>query len=251
MNSANSIMVETSTWTEIEVALATGKLSMLPIGSACKEHGPHLPLNTDLRQAQWLAARVSESLPFIIWPTVNYGFYPAFVHYPGSCSISETAFIDSIKDVIKSICKHGTSPLILLNTGISTIGPLQKAMETSQFLDRVHLINVYSGTHFRQTESKIQTQRFGGHADEIETSIMLAIDPDAVNMQKATKDMERKVAGPLQRENPRQANYCPSGIIGDATGATAEKGKMLLNAIVTDIVNDIRSIMAKQRTRFH
>lgn len=61
---------------------------MLPIGAASKQHGFHLPTNTDRVQAEWLAARIADRFDALIWPTVGYGYYPAFVGYAGSISLS-------------------------------------------------------------------------------------------------------------------------------------------------------------------
>lgn len=237
MHDINSTFIADCTWKEADEALKQGTPCLLPIGAACKEHGFHLPLNTDYLQAEWLAKKLADQFNFIVWPTASYGFYPAFVNYPGSVSISSGTFAQYTMDIIHSICRHHNNPLVLLNTGISTISPLQLAIDKSDYRQQVHLINVYAGEEFSQVEKAVQSQTSGGHADEIETSIMLALKPEAVNMNRAVAGVDTKVAGPLERVDTNHPNYCPSGSIGDPTNASVEKGRKLLDAILKDTSN--------------
>ena len=239
MNVSNSITVETSTWHEVQQAMAQGMTCIVPIGASCKEHGLHLPLNTDSVQANWLGKQLSLRFPLIVWPLVSFGYYPAFVDYPGSWSISENTFTSCMLDIIESIAKHGSNKIILLNTGISTIRPLEVALTQSIFNARTILINVYSGKHVQAAIKELEEQKQGGHADEIETSIMLAIDHMLVHMDRAQPGLEDIKRGPLNLNDPTQENYCPTGAMGDATLATAEKGKKILEAILEDVSDEL------------
>lgn len=242
MKQTISTFIADATWREADEALKQNTPCVLPIGAACKEHGFHLPLNTDYLQAEWLAEELAKQFSLIVWPTVSYGFYPAFVNYPGSASVSSEVFQQFCIDIIHSICRHHQNPLILLNTGISTIQPLQSAIDNSTHRQQVHLINIYSGQKFSEVEKAVQTQSAGGHADEIETSIMLALKPESVHMERATAGIDSKVAGPLQRDDTEDANYSPSGAIGDPTHASAEKGNQLLAAILTDTCAEMNEL---------
>jgi creatinine amidohydrolase len=242
MNNFVSTFIADATWQEADEALKQNTPCVLPIGAASKEHGFHLPLNTDLLQAEWLATELAKRFSLIVWPTVSYGFYPAFVNYPGGASVSSDVFQQYCIDIFESICRHYQNPLILLNTGISTIAPLQSAIENSGHCEKVHLINVYSGQQFSAVEKAVQTQSTGGHADEIETSIMLALKPEAVHMERAVAGLDTKVAGPLQPVGSEHANYCPSGSIGDPTHASAKKGKLLLDAMLADTCDAIDTL---------
>ncbi len=235
MKTSNSIIVETSTWPEVQQAIIKGMTGIVPIGASCKEHGPHLPLNTDSVQANWLAEQSSLRFPLIVWPVVNIGYYPAFVDYPGSWSISESTFTSCVLDIIESIAKHGSNQIVLLNTGVSTIIPLETAITQTPFNARVTLINVYSGKHVLAVIKALEEQKQGGHADEIETSIMLAIDDALVHMDRAQPGLENIKRGPLNLNKPMQDNYCPTGAMGDSTLATVEKGNEILEAMLADL----------------
>ena len=235
MDSINSIFVENSSWLQIQHAVNNSLACVIPIGAACKEHGPHLPLNTDFVQASWLSNQISLRFPLIVWPVINFGYYPAFIDYPGSWSISENTFMQCILDIIESVAKHGNNQLILLNTGISTIQPLEAAICQSPYQHRTTLINVYSGEQVKLIVNEIEQQSQGGHADEIETSIMLAIDKNLVDMPLAHPGLENIKKGPLNLNDPTKANYCPTGSMGNPTLATIAKGEKIIEAILEDI----------------
>ena len=239
---ANLYPVAGLVWPEVKAYLEQGYLAVLPIGAACKEHGHHLPLNTDYLQVEWLARQATRFCPSLIWPIVSYGYYPAFVEYPGSCSVSEETFSQSIHDILQGILRAGADKIMILNTGISTIHPLENMLDKFFTNYNIILFNVYSGSNFTNAVNEIEQQSQGGHADEIETSIMLVIAPDKVDMKKAKCFDAELVAGPLNPYDPGKPNYSPYGVIGDARLATIEKGKILTNAIVTDLAELINNI---------
>jgi creatinine amidohydrolase len=222
-------------WPEVESRAAAGAVAVLPVGAACKEHGMHLPLNTDQIQAEWLAGQITTSRNVLIWPTVTYGYYPAFVDFPGSCNLAKQTFSSAICDILQGILRTRVRRILVVNTGISTIEPLQKAISMLEKNDHVILVNVYAGSHFRQAQREVEEQALGRHADEIETSIMLAMAPHLVDMTKSTRCLGYSGAGVLNRTDPGLQNYSPSGVIGDATLASRDKGERLVQAILDDL----------------
>ena len=235
-----SHLVAELAWPEVKAYLEQGYLAVLPIGAACKEHGHHLPMNTDFIQAEWLAQQTSLICPSLIWPIMSYGFYPTFVEYPGSCSISEETFSQSIHDILQSILRAGANKIMILNTGISTVRPLENMLGELNQHKQIILFNVYSGSNFTNAVNEIEQQSVGGHADEIETSIMLTLVPDKVDMTKAKNFDTELVAGPLNPNDPDKPNYSPYGVIGDARLATIEKGEILTKAILADLAELIK-----------
>src|ERR1700730_1452324 len=83
---ADRNFIERLTWDDVGRRIAGGSAAILPIGAAAKQHGFHLPLNADRIQAEYFAARLTERVDALVWPTVTYGYYPAFVEYAGSSS---------------------------------------------------------------------------------------------------------------------------------------------------------------------
>ena len=90
-------------------------------------------------------------------------------------------------------------------------------------------------------EAEIAEQQGGSHADEIETSLMLVLDPASVDMTKAVKDLHPK-AGPFTRDPTRPGTYSPTGTWGDPTLATRERGERVLEAWVAGLLRDIEAL---------
>ena len=234
------------TWQEAEQVFKKIDVVVIPLGAITKEHGPHLPLNNDFIMAEYLAKRVLQELEIILMPTMNYGFYPAFLEYPGSVSIGFENFKNFVKDICKSIGGYGIKKIYILNTGVSTARALAPAAK--ELLDESGIILKYTDILKAGDEvvKNLETQEGGTHADEIETSMMLYIAPEIVNMQKAVKDYHpRKGRGGLTRDPDKPGVYSASGTWGDATLATREKGEKIVEATVKYIIEEIKEFIRK------
>lgn len=223
-------------WPEIEQRIGHGATAVLPIGAAAKEHGLHLPMATDYWQAEWLAESLIETYDVLVWPTISYGYYPAFTDFPGSCTTSQATFESLIAEVIDCISTAGSGELLIVNTGISTIPSLERRVAAGTARISTHLAHVYRGPRYLEVEHAIGQQARGGHADELETSIMLAIAPGRVALDIARPWISATMAaGKLVRADPTHANFAPDGVFGDPTLATREKGEQLLDAMLADL----------------
>ena len=230
-------------WTEAEKLFGADRVVLIPLGAAAKEHGPHLPLGNDLLLAQYLAAAVAARADVLIAPTLNYGYYPAFVEYPGSVSLRLETARDLTVDICRSYARFGARKFYVLNTGISTLTALRPA---ARILAAERLLLRYTDLDaiLAPAAAGISEQAGGSHADEIETSIMLFIAPRAVRMRAAVRDC-RPGKGPLTRDPHNKAGvYSPSGVWGDPTLATRRKGKLLVEALVRGIVRELRDLGA-------
>ncbi len=230
------IWVASVPWPEVQARLKRGARAILPIAAGAKEHGYHLPMGTDFLQAEWLASALSEVANIAIWPIVSYGFYPAFVDYPGSCSLSRATFVATIGEILQDIYRAGANAIAVLNTGISTIPALEEVLAKRHDPIRFDLIHCYGGPRYRAVVRELEQQARGGHADELETSIMLAIAPDQVHLERAESSTATMIPGPLNRTNPEAPNYSPSGVYGDPRLATQAKGERLVRAILEDVL---------------
>ena len=223
-------------WDVVGRRIQEGAFAILPVGAGAKQHGRHLPMRSDAIQAEWLAASLAEHLPALIWPVLTYGHYPAFVDYAGSGSLSAGVFEAVVRDLVGSLLAYGVRGIFILNTGLSTIAPIDRAIAALQKSGRALHLKVYDGPTYRDAAARLSTQTHGGHADELETSCLLAIAPDAVRMECAEASPAQPPGpGPMQWADPDRANYSASGSIGDPRGATAAKGEILLAAILADL----------------
>ncbi len=230
--------LESLSWPEAERWLAGEPLLLLPLGAAAKEHGPHLPLATDRITVDWLAARLVEEFPLLVAPTVGYHHYPAFVDFPGSTSLAADTARDLIVQICTSLARHGMRRCYALNNGVSTLGPLRAAAERLAG-DGVELRWLDLGALHRRCTAEFGAPEWSGHADEVETSLMLHIAPEWVDMSQAVAD-GGEGPGPLRRERGLPGLYAPQGVIGDARRATAEKGARVAALILAQIRAELR-----------
>ena len=217
------------TWDKVGKRLLSGCDAILPVGAGSKEHGLHLPLNTDLIQAEWLAVKLAEQSGALVWPTISYGHYPAFRDYPGSVSISEELFERLMCEIIADVCRFNPRRLYVLDTGISTIPAVARAVaHASGAVPLIHL-KVYDGPRYKAATADVRQQAYGSHADELETSRMLVIAPEVVDLARAEASPGSPFKGPLTRA------LSPSGSYGDPTLASREKGERLVAAMLEDL----------------
>jgi creatinine amidohydrolase len=243
--STDSRFIEQMIWNEVARRIDDGASAILPIGAAAKQHGLHLPLNTDRIQAEWLAARLSDSIDAQIWPTLTYGHYPAFVEYAGSINLSAPLFEAVVQQVASGILGHGCRALFVLDTGISTLAPVERALAR---LDAGHVLHlrIHDGPNYRRAAAEIAEQHHGTHADELETSLMLAIAPHLVDMSRAeaSPPLKQEAPGRLTPTDAASPNYSRSGSFGDPTLATPAKGEILLKAMLDDLHQQTSAFLA-------
>ncbi len=229
------------TWEEAVEAVRQCPVAMLPIGGGTKEHGPHLPLGTDQMVVEALAERVVEAAPVLLLPTLAYAYYPAFVDWPGSVSITARHFTDFVADIVRSLHRHGTRKFLILDGGVSTHPPLKTlSSDLHQELGIWVAVTDILGLG-AEVRAELEEQERGGHADEIETSCMLVIRPDLVRMDRAPKEWRQGIPGAFGPTGVKKVHVggkmrTPHGINGDATLATVEKGERVLAAMAQDII---------------
>ena len=236
------------TWDEVARRIASGAAGIAPVGSAAKEHGLHLPMNTDFLQAEWLADKLASSIGALYWPALSYGYYPAFVNYAGSVSLSAQLFEALIVEVVDELRRFGVASVFVLDTGISTIPAIARAVAGFGRHARVHHLRIHDGPRYRHAHRTLLEQSWGGHADEAETSRMLALAPELVRMARAqpSRPMDPAVPGPLVLADPAAPNFSASGSVGDPTRATCEKGRALLDAMLQDLIETANAALQER-----
>jgi len=229
-------------WPEAEKVLTPDRVVVLPLGAAAKEHGPHLLLRNDQILADYHARRVMEARPVAVLPTLTYGFYPAFLEYPGSTSLSFETQRDAVVEIARSIARYGPRRLYVLNTGVSTVRPLRAAAER---LEREGIVMRFTDVSVagKAAEEAVREQTMGTHADEIETSMVLYMEPGAVRMERAVADGLVEKRGPLTRDARNgDGHLSPSGVFGDPTLASWRKGERVTEGMLADILREIDAL---------
>jgi creatinine amidohydrolase len=234
-------LLETLSWDEAERVLTPETVVVIPLGAESKEHGRHLQLNNDFLMTEYFKQRVlsASGQKVVVAPTINYSFYPAFLEYPGSTSLTFETARAMFTDIIHSLAHYGPRRFYILNTGISTLRPLAQA--AADVAGDGIVLRYTDLTKENPIEKKLR-QSGGSHADEIETSMMLYIAPESVRMNKAARDLNPTQPGPLTRDAHGKGTYSPTGAWGDPTLATREKGRAVVESIVANMLKEIEDL---------
>jgi creatinine amidohydrolase len=254
------LLYERLTWPEVRRAASEDRVCVIPVGTL-EDHGPHLPVDTDVRLITEICRRAAEAAPdeIVLLPTIPHGYDPHHMDFPGPITIGWDTFTKYCKDVGTSLAHHGFKRMLFYNGH----GSNQNLVEMAARLVMIDHPEVLAAAAFYllskegiKAVEEIRESGFGGmaHADELETSIYLAIDPDAVDMAKVVDEhgypdgenahMEWWADGPL-RLMPWWSSFSRTGVQGTPSIATAEKGKAFLDAAVNECVSYVRELLSK------
>ena len=244
-----------TTWTELEETIRTGRVSkaILPIGSF-EQHGPHLPLSTDTIIAEHLASKISKNCKAtFLLPSINLGCSSEHLGFAGTISLTPRTMRNLIIDVSRSLIRSGLKRLFIINGHGGNKATIDATLvEIKQIVPEIRIYSFTILDIAKQKFDEIRKSKRGlvGHADEIETSMMLAIAPERVNMDRAVRE-KPSIPEPLSFEpngiatisfawNAR--DLTESGVIGDPTLATAETGRALLDFTTQVIANAVNQL---------
>jgi creatinine amidohydrolase len=253
------LLYERLTWPEVRRAASEDRVCLIPAGTL-EDHGPHLPLDTDTRIATEICRRAAEETPddVVLLPPIIHGYTPHHMEFPGPITIGWDTLVRYCTDIGTSLARHGFTRILYLNGHGSNI-PL---MEMAARLVSLEHPGVLAASAFylsdpdsmRVIKDVRESERGGmGHACELETSIYLHLDPEAVDMDKAVAENSFPEGpnawmdwtdGPL-RLMPWWNAISHTGVHGDATKATAEKGKVLLDAAVRECISFVHELRTK------
>jgi creatinine amidohydrolase len=253
------LLYERLTWPQVREAAAENRVCVIPVATL-EDHGPHLPIDTDLRITAEICRRAAEQAPdeILLLPPVPHGYSPHHMDLPGPITIGWDTFTRYLVDIGHSLAHHGFRRMLFLNGH----GSNQNLVEMAARLvglehDGVLAAAAFhtSGAESARLIAELRESELGGmaHACELETSMYLAIDPDAVDMDKAVDERSYPAGphswmdwsdGPL-KVMPWWSSFSRTGVQGDATKGTAEKGQALLDAAVAECIEFVRELLQK------
>jgi creatinine amidohydrolase len=223
---------------EFRRRLKTTRRAIIPVGSL-EQHGAHLPVSTDCLISERIATLVADKLRCFILPVISFGV--SFEHLPMfNVSLRNSTLSDVLCEVCVSLSIQGIKDIIFINGHYGNTGVLQYI---SQNLDPkirssigVFAINYWNGMH-RELD----------HAGEVETSLVLAISPQLVRMDKAEPNLRKlsksRIAYSTITHTPGSfPKVTGNGIWGDPRGASKEKGDTLLKEIAGNLVHLISEL---------
>ena len=221
-------------------------VAVLPLG-ATEQHGPHLSLGVDAVLVDGIVAAalplLPAGLPALFLPSQHIGLSPEHASFPGTLTLSSETLIRLWREIGAGVARAGVRKLVLFNAHGGHVGAMDIV---ARELRAAHGLIVYGVSWFNLPLGEAGTQfsadehRFGVHAGEIETSMMLALAPDQVTMQAArnfgSASQARAADYPILG-NGRSAklgwaieDYNADGAAGNAAAATAAKGQTVVDA---------------------
>ena len=220
-------------------------IAVLPVG-ATEQHGPHLPMSTDTATIDGMVAaslpHLPDELPVLFLPTVAYGKSNEHSRYPGTLTVSAHTLISLWKDIGDSVARSGVRKLVLYN---SHGGQMSVMDIVARDLREAHGMMVVAANWYTlglpEGLFTAHEGKHGVHAGDLESSVMLHLTPDDVrpdrfrNFHSMTEDLaaENKFLsiGPSGKLGWQMHDINPDGAAGDATRATADKGKAVLDLV--------------------
>lgn len=237
------------TYLEAQEHIRKTPIAILPIG-AVEAHGPHLPVGTDNYLAERLASKVAERLDALVLPTFAYGQVWSLRNVPPSINVSNPHLIGVITDIGKSLYKAGIRCFVVINSHVGNMVAIQEAARKlyDEHRDMKVFYFMYPGTAEVIEELRESKPMPGGyfHACEIETSYMLYLAPEYVQMEKAIDDYPKL---------PEDFQYTPTPwdqitdtvVLGSATFATREKGQKIIDTAIETIVSILKNTLKNVR----
>ena len=230
---------------------AARTIAVLPV-AATEQHGPHLPLSVDTVLVDGIVAaalpHLATDLKVLFLPTQAVSLSPEHARYPGTLTLKNETVLRLWTDIAESVAAAGVQKLVLFNSHGGNVSVMD--LVARDLRARLNML-VYSVSWFNlplQDDQggdanalfSLEEHRFGIHAGDIETSMMLALDPGHVDMTKAqdfhstSQDRAQRFAilgnGKSAKLGWQTQDYNPAGAVGNAANASAERGQAMVSA---------------------
>ena len=235
---------------DMVAALAEKPVLVLPMG-AVESHGDHLPAGTDnmlaTRMVEELARVVDGATPLLRLPVLPFGQVWSLADAPGSFGISNETVTRAIVEIARSARSKGLTVLVIVNGHLGNANAIRDAQRIMRE-EGVTIANFFypgSGPVIAEVREKPEAHPAYMHADEIETSYMLHLAPEEVDMDKAIANYP-KFPEDFGTIAYRWTEFSDSPVLGDARAASAEKGGKILDAVLANMAKQVSVLYARQ-----
>lgn len=250
----DSVFMAELSWPEWQRRIGNGAVVFLPVG-ATEQHGPHLPLNVDVTLPTGVCERVAHAVGGLVAPTLAYGYKSqprsgGGQVFPGTTSLDAHTLALTLRDIVRDLGAHGVRRLVIVNGHFENTWPTVEGLDLGLRELRRDGIGDFEAMRLeywdfvrRETLDRLFPDGFPGteleHASLLETSLMLLLRPDLVDMDRVPAGGPAKF--PPYDRHPVPPGFVPeSGVLAVARGASAEKGGWLMDDHVTLITEAVR-----------
>lgn len=240
----NAYKLSEMTWPEAQQRFREVDIALLPVG-ATEQHGPHLPLDTDAFDADYLARAVAERCSDpkpIVLPLIPYGVSYHHEDFSGTFSIANDTLSRLVYDIGISAAKNGVTKLVIINGHGGNDPALNYAAQEINRDAHIFVAVDTGETSDVDIYAMIDTPN-DVHAGEIETSTSLAVRPELVRLDRLEKLVPRFSSRYLDFTSKRGISWhaftkkiSDSGVMGDPTRASAEKGRKMWELMISHLV---------------
>src|SRR5579872_521610 len=257
---ASKYRYEEFTWPEIRQAVAGNRVCVLPVGTV-EQHGPHLPLSTDVVTSTEMSRLAVERIPTeaILLPSVFYAFNEHHLDFPGTIAVEGATFINYVTDIGKSLAHHGFRKILLVNGHGSNVPFLDiAARNITNHSEAICAMIPWWRLVPQPLLKELRESEYPGgmaHGCELETSVLLYLRGDLVQMEKAERDInfqrteffywDLEGASPVFFQE-WFSRYSRTGTVGDPTKASREKGERFVSAVVERMVKLLGEFRARE-----
>ena len=250
MMTQRSVLFSTLRWPELKELADQETIVIVPV-AAIEQHGPHLPVATDTLLAREVAKRAAEisvkTTPTLVTECIWAGLSEHHMAFGGTITLDFQTFLEIVGGVVRSLHRHGFRKICLLNAHGGNIAALRTIVEElTRDLDLPHLVcATYWTLGAKALAQHLERQKGIRHACEAETSMMMAIAPDLVDVSRfdeAACPDPRDADDAVDDDSYRWMSFAdrtPSGAIGDPRAASAEKGAALLNTAADQVAKKL------------
>jgi creatinine amidohydrolase/Fe(II)-dependent formamide hydrolase-like protein len=246
----NDYVLGQLSWPQAKTRLDETDLALLPVG-AIEQHGPHLPLDTDAWDADYLARRVAAACspprPLVL-PLIPYGVSYHHDDFPGTLSLTSETLARMVYEIGMNAARQGITKLIIVNGHGGNVPTLRYAAQAINRDAHIFTCVDTGDTSDPDVEQLVETGN-DVHAGEIETSTALATRPELVQMDKARRGVPRFSSQYLEFSSARSvewyartARISSSGVLGDPTKASREKGERIWKVTIDHLLAFVESL---------
>ena len=228
---------------EVIKYLKKDNVIIIPVG-ATEQHGPANPLGTDFFTAQFLAREACKKAKIICAPTLSIGISEHHKQFAGSLWVRPEVYMDLMRQYIHSVLHHGFTKIIIIN-GHGGNTPYLKQVAQEIFYDKNIRVATPDAADFFDIElvSKLFPGFIYKHAEAIETSINLAINPSLVKEEELSNIAEPPKIWGLHLNNvslpAHLKEFAPDGIVGSLKNISKDSGEKILKSAIDNLIKFI------------